>query len=123
MDQAKSSHYAVNDVTMNIFLCVCGLFLSFVCLCVCVCVQVVEILTHVSKRLRSRPEILLPMAALLEQFTSSDSAPQVVVSDSHWHVAMPASVVLYISYAPYYPPARACASRGYAISVGDRYRL
>ena len=63
--------------------CVCGLFLSFVCLCVCVCVQVVEILTHVSKRLRSRPEILLPMAALLEQFTSSDSAPQVVVSDSH----------------------------------------
>ena len=40
----------------------------------------VEILTHVSRRLRSRPDVLLPMAPLLKQFTSPDPAPPVVVS-------------------------------------------
>ena len=42
--------------------------------------KVLEILTHISKRVKSRPFLLLPMATLLEQFTSPGSSPLAAVS-------------------------------------------
>ena len=42
--------------------------------------KVLELLTHVSKRLKSRSNVKLPMDALLTQFCNPESAPQVVVS-------------------------------------------
>ena len=41
-----------------------------------------ELLTHVSKRLKSRPVVQLPIEALLSQFSSSESQPQIVVRTS-----------------------------------------
>ena len=42
--------------------------------------KVMELLTHVSKRLKSRPTIQLPMEALLAQFSDAKSTPKVAVS-------------------------------------------
>lgn len=42
--------------------------------------KVLELLTHVNKRLKSRPAVQLPMDALLGQFSNPESLPQVVVS-------------------------------------------
>ena len=50
--------------------------------------KVMELLTHISKRLKSRPAVKLPMEVLLGQFSSPDSPPQVVVSValSAWYI-------------------------------------
>ena len=42
--------------------------------------KVLELLTHISKRLKSRPAVQLPMDALLGQFANPESPPQIVVS-------------------------------------------
>ena len=42
--------------------------------------KVMELLTHISKRLKSRPAVQLPMDALLTQFSNTESRPKVVVS-------------------------------------------
>lgn len=41
--------------------------------------QVVELLTHVSKRLRNRPAVQLPVDKLLTQFTDTTSSTALVV--------------------------------------------
>ena len=56
--------------------------------------QVLEILTHVNKRLHSRPAVLLPMATLLARFTDQDSSPQAAVS---CHV----NIILYLGTIQY----------------------
>lgn len=43
----------------------CSTFLVF---------QVMEALTHINKRLKTRPQVQLPVAALFEQYQKSDSA-------------------------------------------------
>lgn len=37
-------------------------------------------LTHINKRLNSRPNVLLPVAALLTQFNNPELSPQAAVS-------------------------------------------
>lgn len=41
--------------------------------------KVLELLTHVKKRLKSRPAVQLPMDTLLGQFANPESPPQVIV--------------------------------------------
>ena len=43
--------------------------------------QVMELLTHISRRLKSRPEVQLPVEQLLLQFTDPSSPPAVVVRE------------------------------------------
>lgn len=50
-------------------------------MCVCV-IQVLELLSHLIRRLRSRPRVLLPVKQLLSQFEDSSSPAAVRVSDS-----------------------------------------
>ncbi len=43
--------------------------------------QVLELLTHISKRIKSRPNVPLPLISLLSVFTDTHQPPQVTVSN------------------------------------------